>query len=65
MKRVVGSRLSDASDSVALSVELLASAVARQASVPVLAYIDGFQAAAVVAAMCWILAAFAPRPKIP
>jgi MFS transporter, DHA2 family, multidrug resistance protein len=63
MKRVVGSRLSDASDSVALSVELLASAVARQASV--LAYIDGFQAAAVVAAMCWILAAFAPRPKIP
>lgn len=58
--RLVGSRLSDASDGIALSMKLLANAVARQASV--LAYIDGFQAAAFVAIACWVLAAFVPRP---
>lgn len=58
--RVVGSHLSGASNEVALSIKLLANAVARQASV--LAYIDGFQAAAAVAVVCWVLAAFVPRP---
>lgn len=56
--RVLGSR--DASDGTMQPMKLLANAVARQASV--LAYIDGFLAAAVAAVICWILAAFVPRP---
>lgn len=51
---------SHASDGGAQALKLLASAVTRQASV--LAYIDGFLAAAAVAAICWVLAAFVPRP---
>lgn len=58
--RVLGSRVSDASDGTMQAMKLLANAVARQASV--LAYIDGFLAAAVAAVICWILAAFVPRP---
>ncbi|WP_426409999.1 MFS transporter [Bradyrhizobium ganzhouense] len=57
--RVLNSHLSDASGSAAQAIKLLAGAVTRQASV--LAYIDGFLAAATVAAICWILAAFVPR----
>lgn len=57
--RALSSRVSDTSDGAAQAMKLLANAVARQASV--LAYIDGFLAAAVVAAICWILAAFVPR----
>ncbi|MET4228880.1 transposase [Bradyrhizobium sp. LA6.10] len=45
-KRALNSRLSDASDVAAQSTKLLANAVSRQASV--LAYIDGFLAAATV-----------------
>lgn len=44
----------------ASGLELLALAVARQAYV--LAFIDAFQATAVVALLCWLLAAFVPRP---
>ncbi|MBH5397212.1 MFS transporter [Bradyrhizobium sp. CNPSo 4010] len=51
---------SHASEGVAQAMKLLAGAVARQASI--LAYIDGFCAAAVVAALCWILAAFVRSP---
>lgn len=58
--RVLGSRVSDASDGTMQAMKLLANSVARQASV--LAYIDGFLAAAVAAVICWILAAFVPRP---
>jgi DHA2 family multidrug resistance protein len=54
--RVLGTHISDASEAAAQSVKLLANVVERQAFV--LAYIDGFQAAAAVAAICWILAAF-------
>jgi MFS transporter, DHA2 family, multidrug resistance protein len=54
--RVLGTHISDASEAAAQSVKLLANVVGRQAFV--LAYIDGFQAAAAVAAICWILAAF-------
>ncbi|MET4476696.1 MFS transporter [Bradyrhizobium sp. F1.13.3] len=57
--RAASSRLSDVSEAAAQSTRLLANAVARQASV--LAYIDGFMAAAAVAAICWILSAFVPR----
>jgi MFS transporter, DHA2 family, multidrug resistance protein len=54
--RVLGTHISDASEAAVQSVKLLANVVGRQAFV--LAYIDGFQAAAAVAAICWILAAF-------
>ena len=54
--RVLGTHISDASEAAVQSVELLANVVGRQAFV--LAYIDGFQAAAAVAAICWIFAAF-------
>ena len=56
---LIGTRMSDAIESTRLAANLLANAVARQASV--LAYIDGFQAAAAVAFGCWFLAAFVPK----
>jgi len=58
--RIVGGHLADASETAMQSMKLLANSVAKQASV--LAYIDGFEAAAAVAVICWILAAFVPRP---
>lgn len=57
--RIISSRMSDASHGAAQAASLLSNAVARQASI--LAYIDGFQAAAAVAIICWVLAAFVPR----
>jgi DHA2 family multidrug resistance protein len=54
--RVLGTHISDASEAAVQSAKLLANVVRRQAFVR--ACIDGFQAAAAVAAICWILAAF-------
>lgn len=59
--RVVGSRIADEGEAAAQALRLLGNAVSRQASV--LAYIDGFSAAALAAALCWLLAAFVPRAE--
>jgi DHA2 family multidrug resistance protein len=56
---LLGTRMSDAVESSRLAANLLENAVARQASV--LAYIDGFQAAAAAAFGCWLLAAFVSK----
>ncbi|PZU91006.1 MAG: MFS transporter [Chelatococcus sp.] len=56
---MLSGKLATASDVAAAKVELLATAVARQAAV--LAYIDAFEAAAAVAVLCWLLAAFVPK----
>ena len=56
----VGTHLADAGAATAQATVLLANTVGRQAYV--LAYIDGFQAAAAAAALCWLLAMFVPRP---
>jgi MFS transporter, DHA2 family, multidrug resistance protein len=58
--RAIGGRVLDGAG--APPVALLANAVSTQASV--LAYIDGFQAAAAAAALCWILAAFVPHVTV-
>jgi DHA2 family multidrug resistance protein len=50
--RALGTHISDASEAAVQSVKLLTNVVGRQAFV--LAYIDGFQAAAAVAAIRWI-----------
>lgn len=56
----VGTQLADVGGAAAQATRLLANAVSRQAYV--LAHIDGFQAAATAAALCWLLAMFVPRP---
>jgi DHA2 family multidrug resistance protein len=56
---LLGTRMSDAVESSRLAANLLENAVVRQASV--LAYIDGFQAAAAAAFGCWLLAAFVSK----
>lgn len=65
--RVVAGHVSDSVETAAAATQLLANAVSRQASV--LAFIDGFQAAAAVAFVCWFLAAFVPKttavPDVP
>jgi DHA2 family multidrug resistance protein len=55
----VGARIADEGEAAAQALRLLGNAVSRQAAV--LAYADGFAAAAVAAALCWLLAAFVPR----
>lgn len=55
----VGTHLVDPAGTAALATRLLANAVSRQAYV--LAYIDGFQAAAIAAGLCLLLALLVPR----
>jgi DHA2 family multidrug resistance protein len=51
--------ISGRSEAAAANIKLLATAVSRQAYV--LAFIDAFQAAAIVALLCWFLAALVPK----
>ena len=58
----VAGRVAQGAEASLIALQLLEKAVARQAAV--LAYIDGFQAAAAAALLCWLLAAFVPRAPI-
>ncbi|PZV40103.1 MFS transporter [Mesorhizobium kowhaii] len=63
LRAAVSAHTSDVAIASAQATRLLASAVARQAAV--LAYIDGFVAAAVGAAICLVATALLPRFRFP
>ncbi len=62
-QNVVGAHSADRAVSAARATKLLGTTVAQQAAV--LAYIDGFLAAAAGAAVCLLLVAMVQRPKNP
>jgi MFS transporter, DHA2 family, multidrug resistance protein len=62
-QNVIGAHSADRAVSAARATKLLGTTVAQQASV--LAYIDGFLAAAVGSAVCLLLVATVQRPKNP
>jgi DHA2 family multidrug resistance protein len=60
--RALAGQLATASQTADAKIQLLATAVSRQAYV--LAFVDAFEATAAVALFCWFLAVFAPRGPI-